>query len=236
MANNPMFYDEKPKRALIIDDDEIFHSLIGDCFQMLSFEAMAVFNFEEAEKEIRKSIQNNVPFSIITIDNNFDKVSSVFKQGKHILTKLKLGREYAQLNLGCIMITATDRFSEREILDFRDKFGLDYFIKKDELDVETLKEGIKRASRPHKPAFNIDDLNEKSAEERRFNMLIELLNIYRDICITNDRNLGLLKQKKARQGGDLNIKIENEIKEYEENLREAEKKIFEIEKQLKEMQ
>jgi len=225
-------FDKQICRALIIDDEEFFQDIIGEYFKLLTFDYVAVSSFDNAIEEIKNATRDNNPFSIVTIDNEFNVSNSAYRLGKNILQRLKLTPEYSHLNIGCIMITAT-RFSEREVLDLRDKFGLDYFIPKNELDVESLQEGIRIASNPHRPSFNVDDLVSMPNEKRRFSVLNETLNIYRNMCLIYDRNLAVLRGKKARQGGDVSLKIENEIQECETNLVEAEKKIHIVEIQLK---
>ncbi len=234
MGNMSNIGKKKIHKALIIDDEQIFHDLIGEYFKLLSIDYTAVYSFDEAAKEIVKASKDGKPFSIVTIDNELKIGNSTYRLGKNVLQRLKLGSEFAHLNLGCIMITAT-RFSEREVLNLRDKFGLDYFIPKDELDIESLKEGVTAVSTPNKAQFDIDKLIEMPGNERRLIMLNETLNIYKNICLVQDRNLAILKEKKAKQGGEASLRIENEIQESEENLKEAEKKVFEIENCIEEL-
>lgn len=225
-----IFSNENTHRVLIIDDDKLYRDIIGEYFRLLGIKYVAVDSFDNAVKEIENAIKEQKPFSLVTIDNEFTIGSSTHRLGVKLLQILKLGLEYSYLNIGCIMITAT-RFSEREVLDLRDKFGLDYFIPKDELDVESLQEGIKVATRKHRPSFDIDI--SMPSEKRRLKVLNETLNTYKSMCLIYERNLAILKEKKARQGGDVSLKIENEIQECETNLAESEKKISEIELQIK---
>lgn len=221
-------------RALIIDDDEIFHDLIGEYFKLLSIDYKAVYSFEDAKGEFARALKDGKPFSIVTIDNELKLGNSTHGFGKNILQMLKMGSEFAHLNLGCIMITAK-RFSEREVLDMRDKSGLDYFIPKGELDFDSLREGVIVASKPKKAQFDFDKLITMPNDERRLVVLNETLNTYKNICLVYDRNLAILKEKKAKQGGDTSLRIENEIQECEENLKDAEKKTLEIESRIREL-
>lgn len=223
--------DEKTHRALIIDDEVLYHDLIGGCFELLSIDYVAVCTFDDAAKEIDRASKEGKPFTIVTIDNELQLGSSTYRLAKNVLQRLKLGREYAQLNMGCIMITGT-RFSEREVLNLRDKFGLDYFIPKLELDVESLKEGLKIVSSPKKPNFDAEELIKMPSNERRLSMLTETLNIYKNACIIYDRTLARLREKKAKQGEDVSIKLENEIAQCEVDLKEAEEKVRDIEMQI----
>jgi hypothetical protein len=200
----------------------------------LSIDYVAVCTFDDAAREIDRASKEGKPFTIVTIDNELRLGSSRHRLARNILQRLKLGREYSQLDMGCIMITGT-RFSEREILNLRDKFGLDYFISKLDLDVESLKEGIKVASVPKKPNFAAEELINMPGRERRLNMLSETLNIYKNICLVYDRNLAILKEKKARQGGDISPRMENEITVCEKDLRDTEEKVRDLENQISQL-
>lgn len=231
MLNNS---SQKKHRALIIDDETIYHSIIGDAFKMLGIESVAVSTFDEAIKEIKSSVETGDSFSIITIDNELKSGGAVYRLGKNILQKIKFDSDYIHLNMGCIMVTAT-KFSEREVLDLRDKFGLDYFIPKIELDLESLREGIKVASIPNKPKFDVDELTKMPEEKRRLSMLNETMIRYQNLSLLMDRNLAILKEKKAKYGIDVSISLENEISECEKNLVFAEEKVKDLEKQIKEL-
>lgn len=203
---------EQP-RILIIDDDPLFHGLIGGTAEMLGYTWQAANNLNEAMLALREAETHETPFAVVTIDMKFEmgKGGEQVLLGKTILRQIKA----AYPNIACIIISGSG-VPAHEVLNMRDDYGLDYYISKDRLEPETLDRGIKRALERIRPL--------KNTEVRRVK-LEKALEKYKDICAIYVHNLAQMEEKKAQKGIDVSVDIENQIELYQEKLQAAQHKV-----------
>jgi hypothetical protein len=174
--------------------------------------------------ELRRAQEKGDPFSIATIDMQF-KVGERGTQsprGKEILRTIKSEYPY----VACIMISGSS-VSGHEVLDLRDNYDLDYFISKDRLDEEMLKRAIARAMERVRPL---------GSSERRLEVLNKTLEIYKDTCIQYARNLAQVEKKKAQQGIDVGVGVENQIEGYKAMLEKIKERIRETEQDIRRLE
>lgn len=209
----------KPLRILIIDDQPLFHKLIGGNAELLGYTWESANSFEGALLALEEAEQNKNPFAIATIDITFEVEKSEMPLGTMILQRIK--SKYP--HVACIVISGS-RLSAQEVLDLRDEYDLDYYISKDRVTPKILDEGIKKALKRVKIPGNIN---------KRRELLEEELETYRQICVTYGNNLALAELLKAKKGIDAGVAIENEINIYREELARFTEKVEETEQKLK---
>jgi DNA-binding NtrC family response regulator len=212
-----------PLKILIIDDDPLFHGLVGTNAEMLGYIWQSANNLQEAMLALKEAEANKTPFSVVTVDIQFKgEEGSKMPIGKTILRRIK--SQYP--TIACIVISGTI-VSAQEVLDMRDDYGLDYYISKDRFDPDTFDRGIKRA---------LERVNPVGSTEERRRALEKTLQKYQDICATYAYNLALVEEKKAQRGIDASVDLENQITLYREQLAEATIKVQEISAEIARLQ
>jgi len=207
---------------LIVDDEPIWHTLIGGLAEQLGHTWQSAINFEEVKARIMEAEENQNPFSVVTIDVIFKvgEDKQPFDLGTEmILQYCKSQHPY----LACILISASADITHK-LLYLRDDYKLDWYVSKGRLNKGTFAEAIARAIGRVRPLGSTD---------RRREVLEEALERYRDICTTYIGNLAVVEQQKAKKGIDVSVEIENQIEAYNAKLEEAKDKLREIEEELK---
>lgn len=134
-------------RILIIDDEPLYQELIGGAIENLGHSWQAVKSPDEALEALEKAKENKVPFSVVTIDLNFESAdSNDFQKNKltggiEILPIIK--RRYP--DIACVIISGAKGIYPEDIINLRDFYGLGHYISKDRLNPETLDSGIRKA-------------------------------------------------------------------------------------------
>jgi CheY-like chemotaxis protein len=213
---------DSPFKILIIDDEPIWHMLIGGIVESLGYIWESASNFEEAKIAIKEAEENKSPFSVVTIDVIFKigEDKQPFDLGTEmILQYIKSKHPY----LACILISASSEVAHN-LLDLRDNYELDYYVSKGRLNKETLAKAIVKSVKRVRP------LGDSS---RRREVLEETLERYRDICAIYARNLAIVEQKKAQKGIDVSVEIEHQIVTYGTELEKAKSKVRETMEELK---
>ena len=57
-----------PKRALVLDDEEMILELVTDIFSLMDFEVVPVTNSKEAIEEFKKALDEGRPFDLVLFD------------------------------------------------------------------------------------------------------------------------------------------------------------------------
>ncbi|MDX2136949.1 MAG: TIR domain-containing protein [Chloroflexota bacterium] len=130
-------------RVIIIDDEPDFCEIMRVSLQSLGCETEISNSITDGEQRIEDAARRNVPFQVATIDMRF--VMGIQKIG------MPLGQQMLQYikqnhpQIACIMISGSG-VTPDEVLDLRDKYGLEYFLHKDRLDLDRLSNAIQRAT------------------------------------------------------------------------------------------
>ena len=113
-----------PQKILIIDDDPLLQTLIGNMAEMLGYGWEAANSLQEAQQALKQADTRGQPFAVVTIDMKFEvgKDGVSMLMGKTILQQIKA--QYPQT--ACIVISGAG-LSAHEVLDLRDDYGLDYY-------------------------------------------------------------------------------------------------------------
>ena len=211
---------ERP-RILIIDDDQKDRADIGEYAESLGYQPKDACTVEDAKLRISEAEENKIPFTLATIDRNFEtgqQKGGRFRE-KSILRYIKSNYPY----IACIMITG-EPVRPDEVLDLRDDYDLDYYLEKARLDEDTFAKAVKRAVARVRPLGSTD---------RRREVLQKTLEKRKDIYAICLGNLASAEKKKALQGMNVGVDVENEIKLYSTQLREAEDMVRATEEEIK---
>jgi len=209
----------QPFKILIIDDDPLDIQLLGMNAQTLGYLWQSASNVNEALLAIKEAEEREESFVVATIDMEFETARSGKGFGKTILRNIKSSYP----NIACIIISGSG-VTAHEVLDLRDDYGLDYYISKDRLDLDTLERGIRKALNRVRPLRSI---------EARRKVLEETLEKYKDVCAIYAQNLAKVQEKKAKRGSDVSVDIENQIEDFAEQLEKARNKVQELEEEIK---
>ncbi len=221
-TKKPDFSPDKPLKILIIDDSALFQKMIGECAEMLGYSWQAVGNAQEALIAIKEAEEEQEPFSVVIIDTKYEIGEAKVRMGKTLLRIIK--SQYS--HIACI-VTSGSGLSAEKVLDMRDDYGLDYYIPKDRLDLDTLDEGIKKA---------VERVRSLRTDEERLQRLQITLDRYRDNRAIYLHNLSLAEEKKAKRGLDVSIETENEIAFYKQKIKETRQAERQLEQEIKKLQ
>ncbi len=134
-----------PPKILVIDDNKEFCDLLATHLRVIKCHPVITTDPNEVISILVEAEKHGEPFSAATIDMRYDVTlgneSLELLQGTRIVEEIKAHCPY----VGCLMITGETIFPQEMLLDWRDNFGLDYWLSKDKLDMTKVAVGIKRA-------------------------------------------------------------------------------------------
>ncbi|GAB4522935.1 MAG: hypothetical protein OHK0046_36190 [Anaerolineae bacterium] len=143
----------KSLSVLIIDDEREWYDIIGFILKNLGHKTEHASNFEEAQMKLEEAQQSGEMYDVATIDDNFKIGISTSTQ-----TNLTLGRQILQYikssypQVGCVMISESEKITLETVLDLRDEYDLDYYITKGRIyETDLLTHALQYAVRRAQP-------------------------------------------------------------------------------------
>ncbi|NTU80346.1 MAG: hypothetical protein HGA45_13380 [Chloroflexales bacterium] len=210
----------EPLRLIAIDDEADWCSLLASTARLLGYTLDAASTLEEAVLKIQEAEQRERPYHGAIIDMNFEmgKRKIELPRGKEVVQYLKSKHTY----LACIMVSGAG-VSPETVLDLRDDFDLDYYLRKDHFDIETFDHSLQKAIRRARGG---------RAGGHYAQRLQQLLKQWHSIYLRTYENLAVAHERKALKGVDVDVATLNEIERYEAELHEARAHIKELEQQM----
>ena len=210
----------EPLRLIAIDDEVEWCSLLASTARLLGYTLDFATTLEEAALKLQAAEQVQRPYHAAIVDMNFEtgRKKIELPRGKEVI-------QYLKTNHGpivCIMVSGAG-VSPEMVLDLRDDFDLDYYLRKDHFDIDTFNQSLQKAIRRGRAVKSVS---------HRAQRLQRLLAQWQGIYLHTYDNLAVASERKAMKGLDVDVATLNEIERYEAELREAERHIKEIERQL----
>jgi DNA-binding NtrC family response regulator len=130
------------ERIIIIDEEQAFSTSLQNTLIFLNHRADTAISLEDAIVKIIKAFNEKDPYTVAIVDMLFEVTISKIKgkRGKEMIKYMKGNFP----GIACILLSA-ETPSPIELLDMRDEFGLDYFLPKEDIDLATLDETIRKA-------------------------------------------------------------------------------------------
>ncbi len=209
-------------KILVMDDKADWCDTISQTARILGHSADVAMNLEDTRSMIQKAYNEGSPYDLVVIDLIFsvgDAPKGV-PRGKEILHFVKTRHPY----MACLILSGVSLFAS-EVLDLRDDNGLDYFIQKDQFDIDTFSRAIDRslqhlkAQRPQK------------SETGDLNNVIKKWEVVRNILYSD---LAGAQERAAKKGIDVDVATKHEIADYEKQIEKVEETIERLEKAMKE--
>ena len=210
----------EPLRLIAIDDEADWCALLGSTARLLGHTLDSASTLEEAVLMIQAAEAQERPYHGAIVDMNFEtgKRKIELPRGKEVVQYLKA--KYS--SMACIMVSGAG-VSPETVLDLRDDFDLDYYLRKDYFDIETFDRALQKAIRRVRAVRS----GEYSAQQLQL-----LLRQWQGIALQTSRNLAVMRERQALKGLDVDVATLNEIKRYTLELDEVRAHVKELEQQI----
>lgn len=207
-------------RLIAIDDEDEWCARLKTTAGLYGHTLDSATTLEDAIAKIQAAERDGRPYDVALVDMNFEtgRKRIELPRGKEALKYLKAHHP----QVACIMISGAP-VSPETVLDLRDDFDLDYYLRKEHLDIDTFDRSIRKAVRRAR------SVGPGCAAEQR---LERLLAQWRGVHLRIYENLATASERKALKGLDVDVATLNEIGRYEQELAEAARHIDELERQL----
>lgn len=206
-----MYTTTKKIKVIIIDDNHDWCSTVKIMCQTLGYVADTSYNLEDAVVKIQNALTEDNPFSVAMVDMRFEVGAISVKRGKEVVKFIKESHPY----IACI-ISSGAVLKPKEVLDLRDDYGVDYFLPKDEIEPDTLKEAFEKALKQISSGGTVEQ------RKRRLNAALERLQNAQAIYL---ENMASLLEREAKKGIDVDLVTKHEIDDHRERLKDIKTQI-----------
>jgi ActR/RegA family two-component response regulator len=210
----------EPLRLIAIDDEADWCALLASTARVLGYMLDSASTLEEAVLKIQAAEAQERPYHGAIVDMNFEtgKRKIELPRGKEVVQYLKSKYAY----MACIMVSGAGVPPET-VLDLRDDFDLDYYLRKDYFDIETFDRALQKAIRRSRAVRSGGHYAQR---------LQLLLRQWQGIALQTNTNLAVVRERQALKGLDVDVATLNEIERYTLELNEVRAHIKELEQQI----
>lgn len=212
-------------KLIVMDDKADWCDTISQTASLLGHSADAVMTLVEARQKIQEAYNEGDPYDLIVIDLNFDVGETAMQvpRGKEILHFVKTRHPY----MACLILSGVSIFAS-EVLDLRDDNNLDYFMQKDQFDIDTFSRAVSR-SMQHLQSQLHTQKPRVTQTGRLENVLLKWEGV-RNVLYSD---LATVHERAALKGIDVDVATKNEIEQYDKQIQKVERTIARLERALK---